>query len=170
MHSESHHDELAQKSIRFLASILDAILVAAILLPIHYMTGFLQKAIDQQITPHDFLAMSSIGVCVFLMLNGYLLVTRGQTVGKYAADIQVVDVNTGRLLPFLRIYVFRNLWALPLSLMAVLNHGTELELIANITILIDALFIFVGHQQRCLHDHFANSKVVLYRSGRLHVA
>jgi uncharacterized RDD family membrane protein YckC len=98
-------------------------------------------------------------------LNGYLLTTRGQTIGKLLTKIQIVDVQSGDLLPFLRVYVYRYLWTLPLLLVVILIPGPADDLLVNVVYLIDALLIF-GSDRRCLHDYIAGSKVVIYRAKR----
>ncbi len=111
------------------------------------------------------LAMSLVGIVVMLIINGYLLFTRGQTVGKLLTGIQIVDHVSGQLLPFLRVYVFRYLWMLPLSLIVAIIPGPMDDSLVGLAALVDALLIF-GPSQRCLHDYIAGSKVVEYKEGR----
>ena len=101
----------------------------------------------------------------FLILNGYLLVTRGQSIGKVLTKIQVVDFKTGLLLPFLRIYVYRHLWTLPIVVVVVLIPGSIDDLLLNVMVMIDVVLIF-GENRRCFHDLLAGSKVVVYQEGR----
>jgi uncharacterized RDD family membrane protein YckC len=107
-------------------------------------------------------------MALMLALNGHLLATRGQTVGKLLTKIQIVDAQSGGLLPFLRVYVYRYLWMLPLVFVVALIPGTVDDGLVNVVAIIDALFIF-GAARRCLHDYIAGSKVVLYQAHRQRV-
>ena len=92
-------DELAGRGTRFAAAFLDGLLAIAIIIPIQIFSGFTERATAQQVTPIETVLMSLVGLVVFLVLHGYLLVTRGQTIGKLACQIQIVDYATGNLLP-----------------------------------------------------------------------
>lgn len=104
-------------------------------------------------------------MAAYLILNGYLLVTRGQSIGKALLKIQIVDEQTDKLLPFLRVYVYRYLWLMPLMIVVVIIPGSIDDMAVNIVSVANALFIF-GAAQRCLHDYIAGSKVVPYQPGR----
>ncbi len=158
-------DQLAGRFTRLSAVMVDGILLLAILMPVQILTGYREGVTIQQAGWLEQIAMSLLGIMVMLMLNGYLLFTRGQTIGKMLTGIQIVDFTSGRLLPFWRVYVFRYLWMLPLVLIVALIPGTVDDLLINIVFLIDALMIF-GANRRCLHDLIAGSKVVLYKTNR----
>ena len=102
---------------------------------------------------------------VMLALNGYLLFTRGQSIGKMITGIQIVDFKSGDLLPFLRLYVYRYLWMLPLIVFVMLIPAAVGDLLFNVVVLVNVLIIF-GAESRCFHDYIAGTKVVLYRAGR----
>ena len=74
-------------------------------------------------------------------------------------------ITTGDLLPFLRVYVFRYLWTLPIVILVVLIPGQIDNLLLNAVVLIDVLFIF-GAASRCLHDYIAGSSVVQFAENR----
>lgn len=156
---------LAGRMTRLGAAILDGILMVAVLLPIQFATGYIQRAQSQQSGLIEQFAMSVLGLAVMLALNGYLLATRGQTIGKIAAGIQIVDFETGRLLPFVRVFVYRYLWSLPLAAAEIIIPGAVDNLLLNFVTLIDTLMIF-GESRRCLHDLIAGSKVVIYEPNR----
>ena len=161
--------ELARKFTRFAAAMVDGILMAGVLMPIQFMTGYIERAQTQQLGVIEQLAMSFLGLLVMLALNGYLLYARGQTIGKMLTKIQIVDAETSNLLPFFKVYVLRYLWTLPVVLLVVFIPGTMDNLLLNIVVLIDVLMIF-GVARRCLNDYIAGSSVVLYEEGRGRIA
>ena len=166
---ESGGDELAGRFTRFASGLVDGILMMGILMPIQFLTGFYQRASTQTAGIVEQFLMTLLGMAVMLALNGYLLFTRGQSIGKLLTKIQIVDFKSGNLLPFLKVYVYRYLWILPLLVVVTLIPGAIDDLLVNIVALIDALMIF-GAERRCLHDYIAGSKVVLYRENRQKLA
>ena len=158
-------DPLASRLTRLAASMIDGILLMIILVPIQFMTGWVQRAGTQQMTLLEQLGMSLLGMVVMFVMNGYWLATRGQTIGKILTRIQIVDFSSGQLLPFVRVYVYRYLWMAPLVIIGVLIPGPVDDLLINFAVLINISLIF-GADRRCLHDYLAGSKVVLYRQDR----
>jgi len=148
---------------------VDGILMKAILIPVMFATGYYERTQTQQIGVLEQIAMSLLGMAVMLALNGYLLFTRGQSIGKMLTKIQIVDARNGELLPFLRVYVYRYLWMLPVVVVAAIIPGTVDDLLVNVVALVDALMIFTA-DRRCLHDYIAGSKVVLYQANRQKVS
>ena len=141
----------------------------SILGPIQYATGFFQRATAQNVSVLEQLGMGLLGLLTVLALNGYLLFHRGQTIGKWITKIQIVDFESGKLLPFLRVYVYRYLWMLPLSIIVMFIPGTVDDFLLNLVCLVGVLLIF-RDSRRCLHDEIAGSKVVLYQEGRLRMS
>jgi uncharacterized RDD family membrane protein YckC len=90
-----------------------------------------------------------IGGGIFLVINGYLLATRGQTVGKVVMKTQIVS-NDGTLVPIgmliLRRYV--PLWI-----------ATNLPGVGPFLALGNALAIF-RENRKCIHDEIAGTKVI----------
>ena len=85
----------------------------------------------------------------FLILNGQMIHSRDQTIGKAALGIKVTDLNGQSPSTFAQFglrYIFFYLIAAVPS-------------IGSIIIFIDVLFIF-GRQRRCLHDQLAGTRVV----------
>jgi uncharacterized RDD family membrane protein YckC len=169
MDFDAGREQLAGRVTRLGAAMLDGILMGLIVFPVQFMTGFFGRVQTQQAGLVEQLAMSLLGMGVYLLLNGYLLVTRGQSIGKLAGKIQIVDFQSGGLLPFLRVYVYRYLWSLPLIFVVLLIPGPIDDMLANVVILIDSLLIFRS-DRRCLHDLIAGSKVVQYRPDRQRLA
>jgi len=159
------NDELAGRFTRFASAMVDGILLMAITMPVMFATGFVARTQAQQVGFLEQIAMSLLGIGVMLAMNGYLLATRGQSIGKILTKIQIVDAQSGGLLPFHRVYVYRYLWMLPLVFVVALIPGTVDDILVNVVAIVDVLFIF-GGARRCLHDYIAGSKVVLYQANR----
>jgi uncharacterized RDD family membrane protein YckC len=157
--ADSGGDVLADRGTRFVASFVDGLLIMAIVLPIGIATGFYARAATQQVGFAEQVAMAALGAVAMLAVNGYLLANRGQTVGKMLNKIRIVDAQTGSRLPFVRVFVYRSLWLIPLVVIAAFIPGQADDILINLVSLVDALFIF-GKQRRCLHDYIAGSKVV----------
>lgn len=161
----STEEPLANRGTRFAGALIDGILISAIILPVFFSSGYMERAMKQQVGTLELLAMSLMGVLVMLAFNGYLLYKRGQTIGKFLLKIQIVDQASNKLLPFVRVYVFRYLWTLPLSIIFILIPGQTDDQLLTVLVWIDAAFIF-GAAKLCLHDRIAGSKVVLFRPNR----
>ena len=155
--SEQLSDELAGRFARFAAAMVDGILIFAFWVLISIATEFMGRTMDARVGVLDILTM--------LIVHGYLLFSRGQTIGKLLTNIQIVDYRSGRLLPFRRVFVLRHLWLVPLQVVVFVIPGQIDDRVANIVALIGVLMIF-GVERRCLHDYIAGSKVVLYRANR----
>lgn len=164
----SENDELAGRFTRFSAAIVDGILIMGLTLSVIFATGYPAGSIFEQSGIINQIAFTLIFIASMLTLNGYLLATRGQTIGKLLGKIQIVDAQSGGLLPFLRVYVYRYLWMLPLSFLVALIPGNTDDGLVNLVALINIVFIF-GAARRCLHDYIAGSKVVLYKANRQRV-
>ena len=158
-------DALAPRMTRLGAAIIDSILIMVVVVPGMFLSGYIQRAATQPPGFVEQLLMSLAGLVVFLVFNGYPLMTRGQTLGKMITGIQIVDHETTRLLPFYRVWLLRYLWTLPFTIIAMLIPGQNDDLVVNFAVMIDVLMIF-GKQQRCLHDLIADSKVVHYKPDR----
>ena len=96
----------------------------------------------------DWVAMG-VGFVLFAVIHGFLLLSRGQTVGKLALGIRIVRsdgsaASLGRLLG-LRYGVG---WALAI-----------VPILGQIFGIVDALLIF-RQSRRCLHDNIADTIVV----------
>jgi uncharacterized RDD family membrane protein YckC len=89
------------------------------------------------------------GFVLFLVIHGYLIATRGQTVGKALLKIRIVR-SDGSPASFGRIVGLRYL---PTSIIA------PIPVIGSIYALVDCLLIF-RESRRCLHDNIADTIVV----------
>jgi hypothetical protein len=91
------------------------------------------------------------GFLGFLGIQIYLLVQKGQTIGKRTVGIRIVDYSDGSLLGVGRILGMRGV--LP-GVIAGIPYVGWLFALA------DVLFIF-GEERRCIHDYMAQSTVVV---------
>ncbi len=87
---------------------------------------------------------------IFMVINGYLLVTKGQTLGKLALDIRIVDAASNGAATAVKI--------LGLRYVLVMLVGA-IPIIGGLLGIIDFLFIF-REDRRCVHDLIAGTKVV----------
>ena len=98
--------------------------------------------------------MSTVGgiayLVIFMVINGYLLVTKGQTLGKLALGIRIVDAASNGAATAVKLLGLR--YVLVLLVMAI-------PIIGQLLGLADALFIFRS-DRRCVHDLLAGTKVV----------
>ena len=136
--------------------LIDMLIFAVIFVPIVLATGMPQGGGEG--TPDPFGLSMPIGQrvaefviawSVFLILNGYLLFNRGQTIGKVAVKTKIVDLS-GNIPNFGKLLVLRYL---------VLGLLKQVPILGVLVGLVDALSIF-GEERRCLHDYIAGTLVV----------
>ena len=141
---------LASRGARLGGAFVDFLIAMAVIWPTMYFIGYFEKAMEGTVGLADEIAMNAMGFVTFLVVNGYLLATRGQTVGKLAAGTRIVSITDNKILPFHKIILLRYL---PLWVVA------YVPLIGPIIGLINPLFIF-REDRRCLHDHIAGTRVI----------
>lgn len=90
-----------------------------------------------------------VGFAFFLLFHGYLLATRGQTIGKMLVKIRIVRTDGSRA-SFARLVGLRFL---------VNSLFTLVPVVGPLYGLVDALFIFRA-ERRCVHDLIADTVVV----------
>jgi uncharacterized RDD family membrane protein YckC len=90
-----------------------------------------------------------IGFIIFLVLHGYLLATRGQTIGKALLKVRIVR-SDGSQASLPRLIGLRYLPTMAISM---------IPLLGGLYALLDCLLIF-RESRRCLHDNIADTIVV----------
>lgn len=90
-------------------------------------------------------------VILYFLINGYMLQTRGQTIGKLLMSIGIVDKNTHQVPPLSTIFLRRYL---PFNTTAIINLLLYLFIYWS-----DVLSIF-REDKRMLHDLVANTIVI----------
>ncbi len=139
----------ASRWLRFFAALIDGILAALIIMPLMLSFGVFELiASGQDVETSSNLMFGVIGIAIFMLLHGYLLKTKGQTIGKMILGIKIVDLQ-GNLPQFGKLISMRYL---PLWVVQMIPA-------INILALVDVLFIFRG-DRRCVHDLIAGTKVV----------
>ena len=140
---------LAKLSDRLLAIIIDTL----ILLPFMFLyLIFFWDFPSPDYTPYaiDTLIYNLLfAQVVFLIIHGYLLYTRGQTVGKMLRNIKIVNMNN-------KLPSFDHLYGLRYLLVGLIGSIPLLGVFFSIT---DGLFIF-REDRRCLHDMIAGTRVI----------
>lgn len=99
------------------------------------------------------LAVAAVLLGAFLTVQLVFLATSGQTVGKRAVGIQVLDVHTHGAVPLWRILVLRGL---------VVQAAGVMPFVGSLFSLVDILLIFRS-DRRCLHDHIASTRVCAFQ-------
>lgn len=140
---------LATRSRRFAGGLIDGVVVLGILGLIAWLTPWNPFIPKNEAVASVQLLPALVGFVCFLLLHGYLLVTRGQTIGKALLGMRIVrtdgtPASVGRLLG--------------------LRYGIGsiagiIPVVAQIYSLIDCLLIFRKSHQ-CLHDQIADTVVI----------
>jgi uncharacterized RDD family membrane protein YckC len=141
--------ELAGRGARLLAQIVDGLAGCVVALPgaALLIMGGGGKNSMLALTG---MGLLGVGVLALLIVQIYLLTTRGQTVGKKLLNVKIVveadDTNPGFVKAFLlRVLVNAIIGAIPL--------------VGFLYTIVDICFIFRG-DRRCIHDLLAGTKVV----------
>lgn len=150
--AESGARELAGRGARFGALVIDLILMgvayglaSALLLPDLVEMSRVGAINLFALLGYQFL----IGFVLFLLLNGWLLATRGQTLGKMALKVRIVRPD-GSQAGFVRLFLVRYVAN---------NLLCMVPLLGMVYALADCLAIF-RDSRRCLHDSIADTIVV----------
>lgn len=145
---------LASRGMRLLAVIVDTIIGAAAGWAATQIPLLKQLILAQQAevarSMWSFTPVSlAVGLVVFLLVQGWPLAKRGQTIGKMVCKLRIVRTDGSPAEP----------WRL-LGLRYGVGILTNLMVgVAMVYGLIDALLIFRGSRQ-CLHDTIARTKVI----------
>lgn len=134
---------------RLFASIIDGLIVSIVTLPLMYFTGGFEGVMTGvQPSVLYTLGIGVVGLVVFVLLNGKMLLSSGQTIGKKALEIKIVDLDGN--VPSSNVLLSRY----------GVYYGSQLiPFVGPYLSLINVIFIF-GAEKRCLHDQVAKTKVV----------
>lgn len=139
--------ELATRGKRFLAALVDGLLMLGLMGGVFMFTPWSMTDLSESTAVTLFFA--GTGFVVWLLVNGYLLATRGQTVGKIAMKIRVVRQDGSRA-SALRLIGLRYL---------VPSAINTIPFVGVIFSLVNPLMIF-RKSRACLHDNLADTMVV----------
>jgi uncharacterized RDD family membrane protein YckC len=132
------------------AAIVDGVVSFLMVLPVLFFLDYLSAAVAGTVSLLAQLGVSILSLSLFVAVNGYLMATAGQTIGKRMLEIRVVDAATGEVPRLARLVGLRYG---PMWLVGVIPVvGAALSTI-------NVLMIFRG-DRRCVHDHLAGTKVV----------
>jgi uncharacterized RDD family membrane protein YckC len=130
--------------------IADIFLALPVVVPVGILTGEFHAVFSGQAVPQAVYWENALAGWVwFFVLNTYLLMKYGQTVGKRFLDIRISDHRTEAVPPFWRLLVR----------IAVPPLTTLLGALGGLLSLMDVLFIF-RKDRRCVHDFIAGTHVV----------
>lgn len=142
--------DLASKWMRFWGALIDSVLVGGPSVAIAFYFGFYDNLTTGAGLPLvTQLLMLVIGISIMLLINGYLIYKRGQTVGKLICGTRVVTLDgkqvSGNTYVFLRL---APMWI-----------ASQIPVVGGFVGLIDSLLIF-RKDRNCLHDDIAKTRVV----------
>lgn len=141
---------LASRWLRFWAVFIDVLVAVVTVIPIYIYTDYFQKLFEAAtVDTSELIAVTAYGWLMFLLLNGYLLHKKGQTIGKNVMEIAIVDLK-GKQLGLLNILGKR---ILPMTFIL------YIPLIGQFIALLNYLFA-LRKNRRCLHDLIAGTQVV----------
>ena len=146
--------QLASRRVRLGAVLLDTLINGTIVIAVaSYVAGSLDTAMAWSKTASSLQIFSAnmAGFALYSLLNGYLLATRGQTIGKRLCGIRI-ERTDGRSAGLWRILLLR---MSPVALLSAL----PIPYLANAFAFVDFLLIF-RPSHKCLHDQIADTVVV----------
>jgi len=150
--AEGQGQVLASRWSRLWAAIVDSLLVGGTLLAASFaLPGLLPRADAFGVVPWT---QMLLGFAIYLAINGWLLHTQGQTVGKKLLGLRIVRSDGS---------------AAPLARLAGLRFGATLvwsmiPVVGQLVGMLDALLIF-RDSRKCLHDNIADTIVVTAASS-----
>jgi len=149
---------LATRTLRLAGVVVDSVASAVFVVPFLMFTGDWTAAISGELS-YGTISLGSFAL--FAAMHGYLLATRGQTIGKWLVGTRIVRADNDEVPTLARTLSLRYgalAIGLPMTLVAfVLALVIAYPLI--VVGLIDIAFIF-RRDRRCLHDLIARTKVV----------
>ena len=149
---------LAARTLRLAAAIVDSVASAVFVVPFLMFTGDWTAAISGELS---YGTISLGGFASFTAMQGFLLATRGQTIGKWLVGTRIVRADNDDVPTLARTLSLRyGLLAIgPVATLAVLVLNGVILYVFVVVGLIDSALIF-RRDRRCLHDLIARTKVV----------
>ena len=148
------HAEFADRRARLTAWFVDLIATILAVIPTYWLANFLNDRgeFGHKSDPSHpdvimtYLAVVLSGALAFIAWNAYLIIVRGQSVGKILLGIRIVRNEDSGPAGFFRGFLIRDF----LSFCLVIVPGYAI---------LDRIWI-LGHDKRCLHDLIAGTKVI----------
>lgn len=148
---------LASRWRRFIGSMIDSFITLMILIVLLLLlngdrgAGFSISGNSEGYMQH--FVRSLMAVSLYFAVNSWLLVSRGQTIGKLILRMRIVKVDNSAPNPV----------ELMMMRYVICSFFSLIPIVGGIFYFLDAIFIY-GNDRRCIHDHFAGTKVILVRS------
>lgn len=145
---------LASRFLRLVASVLDWILTIMVTIMVLGTTRFLEhpNAFDSSWTVLS--RVVGAGVIAYLLLHGWLLVSRGQSFGKFLCGLKIVKRGTDER-PSIGVLVLR-------SLIFGFSYSIFQYGLVIVIYIADSVSIFFK-SRRCLHDMLLLTEVIKYQ-------
>lgn len=140
---------LAGRGARLVATLVDAVLGGLAFGVLTFVTPLTWAPPNNANLLRVLIVNTVVGFVLFLVLHGYLLATRGQTIGKALLKVRIVR-SDGSQATLGRLIGLRYLPTMAISM---------IPLLGGLYALIDCLLIF-RESRRCLHDNIADTIVV----------
>lgn len=149
--------ELAGLGERLGAAVLDSVIMLAMVLPVMFLVGYFQAAMDavsrgEQLPLLLQFKWGAIGIVLFYLVQSFPLRASGQTWGKRVLKIKIVDLD-GNQPSFGRLAGLRYL---PVQV------ANMIPFVGGLIVTVDMLMIF-RRDRRCAHDLIAGTRVVKAR-------
>ena len=154
--SNEFGEELAGRWARLFGSILDGLILGVVFWGLFFIAGMIfdfgfsaeTMLFGSMWTQSIVFFLAFVGL--YVVINGSLLASEGQTVGKKLVGTRIVSATDNSRLPLSRLIGMRYVPYMAVSL---------IPIIGGILSLINILFIFRS-DKRCVHDLIAGTKVV----------
>lgn len=146
---------LATHGRRLFAALLDFVLVIVGLIVVLATTRLLESSEPWTNDLSFNVRIFAAGALTYLILNGLLLIYRGQTIGKFVLGIRIVITGTDRRPP-IWVLVVRSLFIPPVFVAIMFNDwGGTVFIVA---------FVWYGtillKHRKCLHDYLVRTDVI----------
>lgn len=143
--------ELAGRGARLGGAFIDGLILSIVFWGAVFLFGSFDSVLKGN-TSASMIALMFLGwLGIFLVFNGYLLATKGQTIGKLAVGTRIVSSENGRILPLWKLIGLRYVPFYALG---------YVPIVGPLLGLVNILLIF-RQDRRCLHDHVAGTKVIV---------
>lgn len=96
--------DLASRWARLGAYIVDVILIALLYAVAFYGTDYWDRVMQQTISFAEQMLSVLFGCVVYLLINGYLLHKRGQSIGKWVLGVKIVTAGDNAILPLWEVF------------------------------------------------------------------
>lgn len=155
--------ELASISSRILAVIIDQVLAMLCLIPMLSGLDFdfeklamaaQDPAVLSQLAesiPTHLAMMTGLLILVLFIVQIFLLIKRGQSIGKLITGVRILDVETNKLPSVTNIILMRTILT---------NLAYNIPTIGQVILIVDFVMMIVNKKRRSLHDKIAKTIVV----------